>query len=285
MTIHERVAVARTRLLEAGIHREEADLDARLLAQWLLRWDTTRFLTHANEEEPSDFRDRYEALISRRAAREPLAYVTGSQEFWGRAFEVSPAVLIPRPETEAIVEAALELHSNVQAPHEIADVGTGSGCLAVTLAAERPHTRVVATDVSNEALAVARRNAEKHSVADRVEFVGTDLLSSVERAFDLIVANPPYVPEGDRPTLPPEVRDHEPAAALFASDSGLGVITRLLDQAVTHLRPDGRLIFEFGYGQADAVRSRIGGTPGLVLVEMRTDLQRIPRIAIVRPRT
>jgi release factor glutamine methyltransferase len=284
MTIYERVAQARARLAHAGIPRADADLDGRLIAQWLLDWDATAYLMRGNEEEPDGFAQRYEALIARRAGREPLAYVIGAREFWGRSFEVTPAVLIPRPETELIVETALALLADERAPFAIADVGTGSGCLAVTLAAERPNARVVATDLSEEALAVARRNAAKHAVAGRVEFIGTDLLSSVDPLFDLIVANPPYVPERDREMLQPEVRDYEPPAALFAPAAGLGVIARLLAQAPARLKPGGRLIFEFGYGQADAVRAAIGGAPALVPVAMRADLQRIPRIAIVRLR-
>jgi release factor glutamine methyltransferase len=281
MTIHERVAEARVRLARAGVQRPDADLDARLIAQWLLDWDATTFLTRGNEEEPDSFPPRYDASIARRAAREPLAYVTGRREFWGRTFEVTPAVLIPRPETETIVEAALELQPDQRAALQIADVGTGSGCLAVTLAAERPNASTTATDLSAEALAVARRNAAKHAVAERIEFITADLLAGVERTFDVIVANPPYVPDRDRHTLQPEVRDHEPPAALFAPADGLGVIARLLEQAPARLKPAGRLIFEFGYGQAGAVRSAIAATPELELVEMRADLQRIPRIAIV----
>ena len=284
MTIHERVADARARLAHAGIQRANADLDARLIAQWLLDWDATAYLTRGHEEEPDGFRERYDALIARRAGREPLAYVTGAREFWGRSFDVTPAVLIPRPETELIVEAALALPSDEHVVFAIADVGTGSGCLAVTLAAERPNALIVATDLSEEALAVARRNAAKHGVAEQVEFIGTDLLSGVDRLFDLIVANPPYVPERDRNGLQPEVRDHEPPEALFAPAGGLGIIARLLAQAPAHLKPGGRLIFEFGYGQGDAVRSAIDGVPGLVPVEMQADLQGIPRIAIVRLR-
>jgi release factor glutamine methyltransferase len=284
MRIHQRVAEARARLARAGIQRADADLDARLLAQWLLNWDATAYLMRGNQEEPDGFCERYDALIARRAGREPLAYVTGAREFWGRSFDVTPAVLIPRPETELIVEAALALHSDEHAAFAVADVGTGSGCLAVTLAAERPNARVVATDVSEEALAVARRNAARHAVAGQVEFIVTDLLSGVDRVFDLIVANPPYVPDQDRDALQPEVRDHEPAAALFAPAAGLGVIARLVAQAPARLKPGGRLIFEFGYGQADAVRAAIGGAPRLVLDEIQSDLQRIPRIAIVRLR-
>src|ERR1700694_4106030 len=152
VTIHARVAQGRKRLRRAGITPEEADLDARLLAQKLLGWDAARFLTSANEPEPADFAALYEPLVARREGREPLAYITGRQEFWGLEFEVSPAVLIPRPETELIVEAALERFPDAKAPARVVDACTGCGCVAVALARERPAARVIAADISEEAL-------------------------------------------------------------------------------------------------------------------------------------
>ncbi len=172
-TIHARVALARQRLIDAGIPDAEALLDARLLAQHALGWDAARFVAASGEPESADFEQRYDALVGRRARREPLAYIIGHREFWGLSFDVSPAVLIPRPETEGIVEAALELVTDRAAPFLIADVCTGSGCLAVALAREYPAARSVATDVSSEALAVAQRNATRNVVADRIDFVMT----------------------------------------------------------------------------------------------------------------
>jgi len=282
ISIHTRVAEGRDRLRQVGIARDEADLDARLLAEYLLGWDPARFFTAAHGPEPSDFDAPYRALIERRARREPLAYITGRKEFWGLAFEVSPSVLIPRPETELIVESALERFPDLAASLLIADVGTGSGCLAVVLTRERPHARVVATDVSADALGVARRNAARHAVADRIQFIQTDLLNRNQNSFDLIVSNPPYVPERDLATLPPEVRDYEPAVALFAKDDGLAVIRRVVEQSVARLRPGAVLVFEFGFGQADAVSELISATPGLTMVDVRSDLQGIPRTAIAR---
>lgn len=279
-TIHARVAAARHRLREAGIPSDEADLDARLLAESALRWDAARLFAHANEQEPAGFVYEYGTLVTRRAAREPMAYVLGRQEFWGLEFEVSVAVLIPRPETELVVDAALETFAGPIASIDIADIGTGSGCLAVTLAHERPNARVVATDVSGAALDVARRNAARHGVSARVQFLEADLLGPIEQPFDLIVSNPPYVPERDRATLQPEVRDYEPPAALFAGDDGLSVIRRLVDNAAVRLKPEGFMIFEFGFGQADAVQAIVAAAPGLALVQVRSDLQRIPRVAI-----
>jgi release factor glutamine methyltransferase len=275
--------VARERLRHAGIPLDEAELEARLLAEHLLGWDTARFFASADGPEPPGFPETFEALIARRARREPLAYITGSHEFWGLAFTVSPAVLIPRPESEIIVEVALELFPSGP-PLSAADVCTGSGCLAVALAHERPAARVIATDVSDRAIEVARGNAARHGVEARIEFVRTDVLDPVGEPFDLIVSNPPYVPEVDRATLAPEVRDYEPAVALFAGRDGLAVIRRLIDRAPQRLRPGGVLIFELGFGQADAVTELISGQASLTMVDLRRDLRGIPRTAVARRR-
>jgi release factor glutamine methyltransferase len=287
VTIHARVASGRERLRRAGIPPEEADLDARLLAQTLLGWDAARFLTLASDAEPADFAALYEPLVARREGREPLAYITGRQEFWGLEFEVSPAVLIPRPETELIVETALERFPDRHASLEAADVCTGSGCLAVALAHERPGARIVAADVSADALRTARRNVDRHGVAGRVDLVQADVLDGLDGAagtgaVDLIVSNPPYVPDRDRETLQPEVRDHEPPIALFAGEDGLAIIRRLVDQSIDRLKTGGLLIFEFGIGQADAVRELISQRPGLEVLDVKQDLQGIPRTAVAR---
>jgi len=278
-TIHERVAEGRHRLRAAGLSAAEADLSARALAEHLLGWTTERFLVDAINSEPFDFASRFDAVIGRRAAREPLAYIVGRREFWGLALEVTPDVLIPRPETELIVEAALALHRDPAALVSIADVCTGSGCLAVAIATERPHAAIVATDISNVALAVARRNAARHGVAHRIRFVSTDLLRGVDGPFDLIVANPPYVREGDRGGLQPEVVN-EPAVALYSGAEGLDAITRLLHEAPPRLTVGGHVVFEFGYGQEIAVEHLVEHTPGLALVELRRDLQGIARSAV-----
>lgn len=282
MTIHERVAAARERLRRASIPPVEADLDARLLAEHVLAWDTTRYFADGTGPEPDGFAGRYTALIERRAGREPIAQITGTQEFWGLTFEVTPDVLIPRPESELIVEVALESRPDRERPIAVADACTGSGCLAVALAAERPRAHVVATDLSDAALAVARRNASRHGVADRIEFRAGDLLQPIDQLVDVIVSNPPYVPARDRQSLAPEVRDHEPALALFAGDNGLDVIKRLAAQAPSRLKGDGVFVFEFGFGQADAVAALIAATDGLALSAIRRDLQGIPRTAVVR---
>jgi len=265
-----------------GVAADEAEIDARLLAEHLLGWDAARFFTSADEPTPEGFSDRYDALVERRARREPLAYITGRQEFWGLTFEVKPAVLIPRPETELVVEVALELYADPALPMSIADVCTGSGCIAVALASERPQARIIATDISQPALQVAAKNAARHHVDGRIRFVRTDLLNNISERFRMIVANPPYVPTGDRPSLPPEVRDHEPMLALLAGPDGLDIMRRLLAQAGDHLHPGGALIVEIGYGQSDAVSTLISITPGLTMVDVRSDLQGIPRTVVAR---
>ncbi len=280
ITIHARVAAARHRLREAGIPLDEADLDARLLAEHVLGWDAARFFTSADGPEPDEFAAAYESLVARRARREPLAYITGRQAFWDLVFEVSPAVLIPRPESELIVEAALERFPSPAGALTIVDAATGSGCLAVAIARERPAARAIVTDVSDIALDVARQNASGHGVADRIQFVRGDLLDPVATPVDLIVCNPPYVAEVDRPGLQPEVRDHEPAIALFGGRDGLQIIARLVEQAPRRLVRGGVLIFEFGFGQAERVTELISHTPGLTMIALRPDLQGIPRAAI-----
>jgi release factor glutamine methyltransferase len=279
-TIHGRVLNARERLRVAGIPSDEADLDARLLAEHLLGWTTERYFADSNETPPPSFEARFEALVARRAAREPFAYIVGHQEFWGLEIAVSPAVLIPRPETELIVEAALEAIAS-ESPAAVADVGTGSGCLAVAIARERPRAAIVGTDVSDAAIAIARHNAETVGVATRIVFHHTDLLDGVDDQFDLIVSNPPYVRDGDRANIQPEVR-FEPSGALYAGVDGLDVIRRLVPQSVERLTRGGTLMFEFGFGQADAVSELILSAAALTMVGLRSDLQGIPRVAIAK---
>ena len=276
------MAGARARLRDAGIKDAEAGLDARLLAQRLLGWDAAQFFTAASDTPPARFASQYDELVARRAGREPIAYITGRQQFWDLTFEVSPAVLIPRPETELIVEAALELFPDRDAPLAIADVCTGSGCLAVALAHERPRATFVATDVSADALDVARRNVARLGVEARIRFILTDLFRDVDGSFDLIVANPPYVRQRDRVSLQPEVREHEPAVAIFAQDDGLSIIRGLVEQAAAHLKHGGILMFEFGFGQDVEVEQLIADAPELTMIGLKRDLQGIARTAIAR---
>jgi release factor glutamine methyltransferase len=279
-TIFEHVAAARQALREAGIGAVEAELSARVLAEHALGWDAARYFVSANQLESSTFAEHYDSLVARRAAREPVAYITGQQEFWGLSLDVSPAVLIPRPETELIVEAALERFADRTQPLAVADACTGSGCLAVALAAELPHATVVATDISQVALDVARRNSERHRMDGRIRFIRTNVLDGVDGTFDLIVGNPPYVRTVDRPALQPEVRDFEPPVALFGGETGMDIVATLVGQAVGRLRHQGYLMFEFGFGQEVAVEELIEKTEGLTFIGLCRDLQGIARTAI-----
>ena len=282
-TIENRVAAARETLREAGLGSDEARASARVLAEFALGWTTTRYLMSAGQVEPAGFADHFGSLVARRAAREPSAYITGRQEFWGLSLEVSPAVLIPRPDTELIVEAALEaIGPRFSDRLRIADAGTGSGCVAIALARELPAATLVATDISEEALDVARRNASRFGVADRVRFVRANVLEGVDGPFDLVAANPPYVRQGDRPALQPEVREYEPAVALFGGASGIDLVRDFVAQAVPLLKQDGHLIFEFGFGQDVEIEQLIASTPGLTMIGLRRDLHGIARTAVTK---
>ena len=281
MTIHDLVRGARERFVNAGISANLATLDAEVLARQVLGWDRARFLTDRNEKASSMFLLNYEPLVSRRERREPVSYILGSREFWGLDFEVGPDVLIPRPETEMIVEETIALVGRQAAPR-IVDVGTGSGCIAIVLAREIPGARIIATDVSAEALRVARRNAARHGVADRVTFVETSFLDGLEEGADVVVSNPPYVPSLSRPALTPEVRDYEPRVAVFSGEDGLDGLRSVLEGAAATLAPGGWLVMEFGCGQDDCVTALVNAVNGLELVKVRHDLQDIPRTIICR---
>ena len=281
LTIHDLVQGARDRFMNAGISADLAALDAEVLARQVLGWDRARFLTERNETASSVFLLKYEPLVARRERREPVSYILGSREFWGLPFEVGPDVLIPRPETEFIVEEALKLVARDSNPI-IVDVGTGSGCIAIALARELPFARLIATDLSRHALDVARRNAERHGVASRITFVETSFLDGVEAGVDLVVSNPPYVPSISEPGLTPEVRDYEPAVALFGGEDGLDGLRKVLEGAAVKLSPGGWLVMEFGCGQDDCVADLVAGVDGLDLVTIRHDLQDIPRTVVCR---
>ena len=271
--IHALVVAARERLTRAGIPPDQAGIDAEVLARHVLGWDRAKYLAARQEPFPPAAAVQFEAAVAQREARVPIAYITGHREFWGIDFEVSPAVLIPRPETELIVEEALRLLDDAGGKWRIADVGTGSGCLAISLAHERPQATVVATDLSTEALAVAGRNADRIGVSGRIRFAHTSLLAGISGPFDLIVANPPYIPRAHDGTLSPDVRDHEPEVALFGhGDDGLDDVRALLRESVTRLAPRGRLMMEFGYGQSAAVRAG-AEEAGLEIVSVVKDLQ------------
>ena len=253
MTVGERLAAARRVLEAAGIPATEARFDAELLARTAVGWDRAALVTNLRKPFDQTHEPRFSAMLERRARREPAAYIIGEREFWGLPFEVTPAVLIPRPETELIVEEALVLFGDAAPPATIVDVCTGSGCLAVSLAREFSGSGVIATDISEAALEVARRNAARHQVAARIDFRLADLLEGVPGNISLIVANPPYVAQTDAAQLAPEVRDNEPSVALFAGDDGLDIYRRLLPAAGARLAPRGHLILEVGLDQHEAI--------------------------------
>jgi release factor glutamine methyltransferase len=275
----------RARLREAGVGADTARIDAEVLARDLLGWDQGRLIARGREPAAATFAEEYDRRIERRARREPVAYIIGEREFWGLSFELTRDVLIPRPETEGLVEQALIAIRTAGADPLVVDVGTGSGCIATALAAELPELRVVATDVSLAALNVARRNLTRHQVADRVSLVAMDLLSAFGRRPRVIVSNPPYVPHLTRRMLAADVREYEPHRALFGGAEGSDVIQRLIDQAGAELDDQGTLLFEFGDGQEDVVRSLVAASRTLTLVRITDDLQGIARVATVRRRS
>jgi release factor glutamine methyltransferase len=281
MTIHDLVLGARDRFVQAGISSTLAGLDAEVLARRVLGWDQARFLTDRHDRATSVFLLNYEPLVARRERREPVSYILGTREFYGLDFEVGPDVLIPRPETELVVEEALALLGNEGAP-VIVDVGTGSGCIAISLAKAIPSARVIASDVSPEALRVASRNAARHNVLDRVEFLETSFLDGIPDQIDVVVSNPPSGPSPSQPALTPEVRDFEPRIAVFSGEDGLDGVRAVLEGAVARLKPGGWLVMEFGCGQDDGVTRLVQDTPGLELVKVRHDLQDIPRTVICK---
>lgn len=266
--------------MAAGLPPRDARFDAEVLARHVLGWDRAMLITRGREAVPAGFEARFADVVSRRAGREPVALIIGEREFWGLDFEVSSDVLVPRPETEFLVEEALEV-ARAQGVRTIVDVGTGSGCVAVALATELPEATLTATDLSQHALAVAQRNAFRHSVDGRIRFVRADLMQGLRLQAELIVSNPPYVPRAAAAVLQPEVARYEPATALYGGDDGLSLIRRLLAEAPARLAPEGRLVFEFGDGQEDAVRAA-ADEAGWQVLQIRPDLQAIARVATLR---
>jgi len=228
-------------------------------------------------------RARFRELVKRRGEGEPVAYLVGSREFFSLPFTVTKDVLIPRPETEGLVVRSLDLVKSAAAPR-IADVGTGSGAIAVTLAKQLPRATLVATDIAPAALAVAQANAERHGVAERITFVECDLLADPRAAgpWDVIVSNPPYVREDEYPALPRDVRDHEPKTALVAGPTGVEIVTRLAAEAAERLAPGGWLLVEIGPSTAAAAEAALAAQAGLVPGPTLKDLAGLPRIVQAR---
>ena len=266
-----------------------APLAAELLLIHVLQRDRTWLYAHPEFELSSKQSAAYAALTQRRSEGVPTQYLTGRQEFWGLEFEVGPGVLIPRPETEHVIEVALErLGPRRTEPLRIADVGTGSGCIAIALAHEFPGAELVATDISPAALNYAHRNAARHNVSDRIQFLESDVLEAAieppgrsESRFDLIVSNPPYVGRNDAASLPREVLEHEPAEALFAGDDGLKVYPELIRQAERNLASNGTLVLELGYNGAQYVGSLLS-VPLWSDLRVTRDLAGIERVISAR---
>jgi len=263
----------------AGI--TEARVEAELLLRHALGCTRESLLARLQEPVPAEATGHFFQLVERRRGRVPVQYIIGTQEFYGLSFRVTPAVLIPRPETEGVVEQTALAFENARAPR-IADIGCGSGCIAVALAHTLRDAELVAIDRSKAALAIARENALRHGVVARVELLESDLLEAVaDSDLDAVVSNPPYIPDEELAGLEPEVTEHEPRDALSGGADGLDVIRRLVPQAHRALRPGGMLVLEIGHGQSQAVETLLREA---ALLHERTvpDLAGIPRIVIAR---
>jgi release factor glutamine methyltransferase len=283
VTVLEALRQATARLREAGI--DTPDHDAEVLLRHVLGWDRARLIADGVTPFASDHQAAYDALVDERANRRPLQHLTGTQWFWKHEFRVTSDVLIPRPETELLVEAALELLRDVEHPL-VVDVGTGSGCIALSLAAERPDAEIHAADISEPALAVARDNASRLGLDDRVAFHHGDLLApvtSLAGSVDLVVSNPPYVGAEELATLAPEVRDHDPRVALVPPGDPFAIYRRIVPAASEVLRPGRWLAMEMGAGMADEVTRTIESA-GLRLHRVLPDAAGVPRSVIaLRP--
>jgi release factor glutamine methyltransferase len=273
-------------------------LAAELLLLHALGRDRTWIYAHPEDEISPIDAERYFALINRRVSGEPTQHLTGKQEFWGLEFEITPDVLIPRPETEHVIEVALDRlavreiragrpQKNDGTGLQIADIGTGSGCIAIALAKELPAATIYATDISSAALAVARRNATRHSAVDRIHFVGCNLLDALFDSslvirhspllLDLVVSNPPYIGRRESATLMREVREHEPEVALYGGEEGYELYADLISQAAMHLKPSGILVLELGHNSLPAVQPLLD-TANWTNVGVTNDLADIPRV-------
>jgi len=253
--------------------------DAAFLLLHALRWTRAELLARPEHRLQPEEERRYREHLEQRVRGIPIQHITGEQEFWGLPFSVTPDVLIPRPETEHLVEAVLERLRDVPAP-QIVDVGTGSGAIAVALAHALPQAQITAVDICEAALAVAKKNAARNGVASQIRWLHSDLLAGVaQENFDAVVSNPPYIAEAERATLSAEVRDHEPSLALFAGATGLESYERLIPQARRVLAPEGWLFLEIGFGQQAAIENLLSGWQQVTFVP---DLQGIARVACAK---
>ena len=261
-------------------------MNAELLLMFTLNCDRAYLFAHPERELTAEEESRYEAALAERSRGVPAQYITGHQEFWGMDLIVTPAVLIPRPETEHVIETVLELCAGIRRPKSnlrIADVGTGSGCIALALAKELPHADIHAIDISLDALEIARANAARHQLERRIQFHQTDLLEGLKADFDVVVSNPPYVGESEEDQVQLEVRKFEPRSAVFAGPTGTEVIARLIPQAHEALGSGGWLIMEISATIAEDVRTLLEAWQD---VQIKPDLQSIPRVACAqKPKT
>ena len=277
---------ARDELRQAGV--DSAPLEARLLLAHALGIAGDQLLLAPDMEVPWEAESGFREALRRRLTREPLFYILGEREFYGLVLHVDSRALIPRPETELLVEEALAVIRAGRQEHrdgtglQIADIGTGSGCVVVALAMQLPGARFIATDLAGEALEVAAINAGRHGVADRITFAQGDLLAPLSERMHIIVANPPYVPKENLATIQAEIRDHEPRVAVDGGNGGMTIAERLIAQAPPALRPGGWLFMEVGYGQAsvmvDAAKAAFGPD---ATIDMALDLAGVSRVVRV----
>lgn len=281
MTIREALKRARGLLHAAG--SDEAEIEAEVLLRHILDVDRGRLFQSLDLAIDGEALAAYEQVLARRSAGEPTAYITGKREFAGREFKVTPAVLIPRPETELLVDIAAGTAREAAFSPRLVDVGTGSGAIAVSLARVLPGAEIYATDISPEAIAVARENAGVHGVGRRVSMRRGDMLEPIDTRVHVIVANLPYVSEDDWARLPREIRDHEPRLALASGRDGLDAIERLINQAPAYLLPGGSLVLEFGFGQEAAVDALARRRFPAAAINCLPDFADIPRVLTVGP--
>jgi len=283
-TITQAIDEGASELRASGVEHERRT--AGVLLAHVIGVDRTHLLTRSDDQVGESHYETYLRLIERRAVGEPLQYITGHQEFYGLDFIVTPDVLIPRPETEFLIERVMKLVKERRDSPLIVDVGTGSGCIAVAVAVQLPRARLIATDASPAALSVARSNAERHGVRDRIEFLEGDLFAPLaelrlEGAVDVLASNPPYVNEETFELLQREVRDWEPREALFGGVDGLDFYRRLIAESPHYLKPGGYVVLEIGFSQVDSISEMVKGN-ALELVDITPDLQGIPRTLCLR---
>ncbi|WP_260703164.1 peptide chain release factor N(5)-glutamine methyltransferase [Edaphobacter flagellatus] len=281
MTVAEAIQSAAQRLAADPHLSDTARRDAELLLLHVANISKAALIADPARELAAEQVSAYETAITRRLRHEPIQYITGTQEFFGLTFTVTPAVLIPRPETEHLIETVLERLPHDRPTH-IVDVGTGSGAIAIALAVHLPQANITAVDLSPAALDVARSNTRTHGLDARIRFVLSDLLNALSSEptyghLDAIVSNPPYVPSFDAPQLHPQVREHEPTQALFAGPDGLDIYRRLIPQAHAALKSGGLLAMEIGHGQRDALTILLSPWKNVCFLD---DLQGIPRVVL-----